>query len=633
MDFPMDLSKMPEPHVTRRHSGTHFVAGAVLLAPLVLGCLVSCDSTAKFGINDRKFTQVQVVAAFPAEIQDDGTMRRVCGVLEDTDFDDVTQAKVPLWKRPDHEGPAGATPPVANGIELNVNFVGSEIKKRDCTQDRDQSIKERELIDLTAVQTTSKLNPGQTPTVGPGNFQVNFECVEPHAPITKSVCASNTISVANGTPTSVSYVNRAGRCHPSRENTRLNVALMLDHSGSISGFIDKTSFKEDNPGKTDPPQTLMPSDPKNVRISAIEAFIAALNPRDRLVGFYYNEEINVKVAADDNLICIGGSDNGKKCIENNDCQSGNCFPGGAQGTDQFAIETVQNGANLAFGANTKSRIYLQTALNDKVKYGGKGRTPLWEALNTTYDFLANAPVQGNRHVVVVGDGPDTCTESEDYNFKGGDGQCRAPCSESFTTFRKLRIKMAKANYPVTVHFVQFQAHGYQKPDPHMMELACRTGGTYQFINAREIPEEKADALNTAMVRALLRVRYALSGSWRVGYRMTAMQKNDVILPGKNYSIAGNLRFTNNDFPSLSGAYQFDTSWRFALDAENVDRRLSFRKACNTHADCGGTDECAANHCSAAGMCMPGPAPDKLPCGDGKKRCCAGKCEAKCDSCG
>lgn len=619
---------------TRRRS--YLVATAALIIPALVGGVVSCDSTAKFGINDRKFIQVQVVAAFPAEVSDSGAMRRVCGALEDFDPSDPTQTPVPLWRRPAHEGTASATAPQANGIELNLNFVGSELKKKDCDEDKDQSIKERELIDLQAVQTSSELNPGQQATVGTGNFQLNFDCVEEHAPVQKSICKSNSVSVANGTPTAVKYYQRANRCHPLKEDTRLNVALLLDHSGSVSGFIDKDSYKEDNPKKTNPPQTLLPSDPKNVRISAVESFIAALNERDRLVGFYYNEEVTVRIAADDNLLCIGGAKNGKKCIQNSDCgegNSGNCFPGGADGTDQFAIETVANGANLAFGANPESRIYLQTALNDKVKYGGRGRTPLWEALNTSYDFLAKAPVAANRHIVVVGDGPDTCTESEDFTYKASDGECRQPCQEAFVSFRNLRLKMAKAGYPVTVHFVQFQSHGYDRPNAHMMEFACRTGGTYQFINSREIAEEKAEAMNTAMTRAMLRVRYALSGNWRVGYRMQAMQKNDVIEPGKIQSIAGHIRFQNNDFPSLDGAYKHDTSWRFALDADNVDRRLVFRKPCNTHADCGGTDECAANHCSAAGMCMPGPAPDKLPCGDGTKRCCAGKCEAKCDTCG
>ena len=609
------------------------VAALALLVPMVLAVAVSCDSTAKFGINDRKFIQVQVVTAFPAEVSDTGTIRRVCGINEDIDFSDPSNPTVQLWQPPAHEGAAGATAPVANGIEINMNFVGSELKKRDCNEDKDQSIKERELIDLTAVQTSSQLNPGQQATVGTGNFQLNFDCVEEHAPIQKAICKSNTISVANGTPTAVAYRERAGRCHPQKENTRLNVALLLDHSGSVSGFVDKDSFKEDNPKKVSPPQTLLPSDPKNVRISAVESFVQALNERDRLVGFYYNEEITVRVAADDNLLCIGGSDNGEKCVQNSDCSTGNCFPGGAQGTDKFAIETVQKGASLAFGANKKSRIYLQTALNDKVKYGGKGRTPLWEALNTAYDFLAKAPVDGNRHIVIVGDGPDTCTESEDFTFKGSGGDCRQPCQEAFTTFRNLRIKMAKANYPVTVHFVQFQSHGYQQPDAHMMELACRTGGTFQFINSREIPDEKADAMSTAMTRAMLRVRYALAGNWRVGYRMQAMQKNDVVFPGKSYSLAGHIRFQNQSFPSLDGAYKHDSSWRFALDADNVDRRMVFRKPCYTHADCGGSDECSPNHCSPAGMCVPSPAPDKLPCGDGTKRCCKGKCEAKCDTCG
>ena len=52
-----------------------WLAGAMGVV-LVAG---ACDSTAKFSIPDRKFSDLQVVNAFPAFVDDSGGITRVCG--------------------------------------------------------------------------------------------------------------------------------------------------------------------------------------------------------------------------------------------------------------------------------------------------------------------------------------------------------------------------------------------------------------------------------------------------------------------------------------------------------------------------------------------------------------------------
>ncbi len=53
------------------------VAGSMAVMWVMVGGVVSCDSTAKFSLPDRKFTDVQVVSAFPVRIEDDGTSKRI----------------------------------------------------------------------------------------------------------------------------------------------------------------------------------------------------------------------------------------------------------------------------------------------------------------------------------------------------------------------------------------------------------------------------------------------------------------------------------------------------------------------------------------------------------------------------
>ncbi len=576
------------------------------IAGTLLAGLPSCDSTAKFSLPDRKFNDVQVVSGFPAHIDDTGTIVRVCGApLDDSDVQ--------------------LSP---NGVEFNLNFVSTELKSPLCDGDRDQSIKEGELIELTRVRAS-----GSNSTVGPNNFQISLNCIEPRG-VPGAACTTGIAGQAL-TPAAVNYVSLAGRCDPSREDTRLNVALVLDHSGSVSGFIDGKTNKEDNPAKRIPPETLKPSDPSNSRIPAAEFFVESLNARDRLIGYYFNEKVNVQVAGSDNITCVGGSKDGKKCVQDSDCPGGSgCFSGGASDGDSFEVLSLSDQQKKAFGSNAASRKYLLAALDDKVKYGGEGRSNVWDAIDTSYAHLKDNIPTGVRHVVVLTDGPETCSHGEDFTYVGSDGKCRSPCLNAQQSYEALRKRMYEDGYPVVVHIVQFQAQGYREPDAKLQELACRTGGTYQFINTQEMNLSDGQVISSALRRAMARVRYALSGSWRVGLRLG---KKDEAMPevktGLMHAADGFIKVQNENFPSLEQVYATLTSWKFGPESGNEDRRVLFRKGCKTHADCGGTDECGANHCSVDGTCVAGAAPDKLPCGPAGQGqvCCSGVCSADCAS--
>ncbi len=571
--------------------------GAGLAGILAASSLASCDSTAKFSIPDRKFSDVQLITTFPAFIAEDGSITRVCGPAMTNEID--------------------LEP---NGVEFNLNFVSTSLKNPACEADRDLAIKEGELIELSPVRTT-----GSSSTVSNQNFSVTLDCVEPRGGAGGS-CPTG-IQGDSLTPASVAFESVAGRCSPSKPSTWLNVALLIDASGSTSGLVDPTTYREDNP-LPDTPSVLEPSDPGDARITAARLFVQSLNSRDRAIAYYFNEKNPGTVAASDNKGCVGGND-GKACLTDADCGSGFCLAGENPQGNTFELLALPDAQSKAFGNSTASREYLYAALEDsKIKDGGEGRAPLWQSIDVAYQHLKST-VKENRHIVILTDGPDTCSHGEELTYVSSDGACRTPCLNVDVDFEKLRQKMVDDGYPVQLHFIQWQSKGYKQPDAQMMEMACRSGGTYQFLNFEEMNKSDLDGLSSAMTQAITRVRYALGGTWRVGLKLNAMQKppQGSVATGEVWAVGGFVQFKNQLFPSLDSVYNYSTSWKFGFDTGNQDRRLLFRKACTAASDCGGSDTCGANHCDAGGLCRTKSAPDKLPCSGGL--CCDGVCSADC----
>ena len=575
-----------------------WLAGAMGIV-LVAG---ACDSTAKFSIPDRKFSDLQVVTAFPAFVDDSGGITRVCGPALDNEI---------------------ALEP--NAVEFTMNFVSTSLKNPACTGDADLSIKEGELIELSPLRTS-----GANATVAPGNFKVQLQCVEPRGTTVSGTCPTG-IEGDGLSPSAVKYQANAGRCNPGKAETWVNVALLLDNSGSTSGLVDPKTNREDSK-LVDTPVKLQPSDPSDARISAARLFVQSLNEKDRAIAYHFGEKLTdgVEVAASNNLGCIGGSKDLKPCLEDSDCPGGACIPGGNPNGNELELLARVDAEKKAFGNKPEHRKYLYAALDDpKVKDGGEGRAPLWKALSVAFDFLKNQTALQNRHIIVLTDGPDTCTHSEDLTYVSSDNNCRTPCQTADVDFKALREKMSASQYPVTVHFIQWQSAGYKQPDAGMMEIACRTGGTYQFLNFQEMNQANLDDLNKAMQRAIFRVRYAMSGNWRVGLKLEAIKAPPIgqIATGELYAASGYLQFQNQLFPSLKTPYEYSTNWRFNFDTGNEDRRVIFRRACSGSADCNGSDSCGANHCDIGGICRKNNAPDKLPCSGGV--CCSGTCSADC----
>lgn len=601
---------------------TALIGSTLGLTWLLTASLVSCDSTAKFSLPDTKFFQVQVVTAFPANISGDKmpVVTRVCGA--------------PL----DDEEPGTALE--ANGFEMTVNLVSTELSRPGCDGEKDLAIKEGDLIELTEVTAQA---PGAT--IGPQNFTMNVDCLD------ERVSGSAECKTALNGPLvaqALSYKTLSNRCDKTNPDTFVNVALLIDHSGSTSGLVDSNTKLEESPDSVSANNLNdTTSDKYNARITAAKTFIDNLNIFDRAIVYFFDERIGVGVAASDAFICTGSQIKCNGTADSKTCGAGSvCLPDPTLDSDKYKDMDIGTQQVTAFGSmkpDKANRRELELGIDLKAKFKGEGRAPIWQAIDTAASFLSDSAtniVKNNKHVVLITDGPDTCTESENYfNYKdissNPKGICRKACPLATIQYtallKKLRDLDAAGNH-VTVDVVQFQsvAKEYNSPDPRMMEIACRTGGTYQFINTSDFNRSDPTPWTKSLSQALVRVRNSLAGSWRPAFKHGSMANGD-IPKGKMQAIRGSLTFQNGKFPSLAATYENSDTWRFGYSAgATEDRRLMFRRACVTSADCGGTDACAPKHCTPAGMCEDAPTRDGLPCGEGgsnSKRCCAGVCAA------
>ena len=328
-------------------------------------------------------------------------------------------------------------------------------------------------------------------TIGSDHFVQNIACMEPYSENnspTPDICDGMAPSTSTN-PSWLKYISdfpaNGDGYYPRtfREKDQIGVAILVDQSGSMKGLVDKHTFKEIDYKEgqilwNQPTWEPDGSDSKGQHISAVERFLHELNPNERAIVFQYGGETGKRPEP----VCWN--------------------PDGLEGTDLYQrCYSTDRGLVL----DSHPEYNHSTAELSKLVNGGQGRTPLWEAVDEVYDFMTWTPDTESRHIVVIGDGPDTChidspeflpvvrkdLPNDQFEYVG-----QPQCSSTSYEDVKNRILADLANPMVPgvhVHFVQFQAPGYRERDPRQQELACLTGGHYIFVNSESIPKEDKDA--------------------------------------------------------------------------------------------------------------------------------------------
>ena len=523
-----------------RRKLTYGVFLAVTL--LFLGVSQSgCDSTASLYLSEVQFSELYVLSAVPMKkVSEDGEVKYV-----------------PLCRMQDE---------AADGVILRVLLKGTQAKEG---TDLDQSIRPGDRIDLQEV-TEAKISAAR--------FELSFSCIEQELPgfaqcTTSSDCDAGEIcdpspgkgfcvdgiqSCYSGINTGDVQISHVGfKAFTPNRGENVGVAILVDMSGSNKGFVkpyppyyevnneDPSGINEDVFSDF----SSRASDLNGTRMNAVKTIIENLNSDDRFIVFGYREygiDVICELPGDPDA--------------DNDAKKDSCYG---------------SSKSLVLGTGSFGPL-------DDYKTEVGGRSPLWTAVDQVYDYMANNPrTQGTqyKHIVVINDGPDTCSESSSLD------QCSGSCAQFSTPFETVLSTVEAVDYEhrIPVHFIQYQAKGYPDRDPRQQEIACLTGGHHMFINSGEF--DSTNLTNVFQDTARL-VRYTFGGYWEFAIEMTKLGEDSSLPPGWNYGLAGSGKLLSlTDSFLVQENYQIDSDKTFAIANDSVDRRVSLRKDCKSDGDC------------------------------------------------
>lgn len=515
-------------------------AGRFLLGVLAPACVAlaasSCDSSATLFVSEVKFLDLVVISSVPM----------VTGKAPDG-----TPIYEPLCST------GGTKQP--EGVMFNVLLQGTA--KKD-VPDKDQSLKPGDYVASNEIL-ESKITDDL--------FTFSVNCMDKLPDGDPGAC-SGAVTGGDLAIQAIDFYKYGTLDFDPAGNAA--VAMLVDLSGSMKGLVNPfPPFNEDtweNVTTALPPNftfQVNASDSGGARIGAAKAFINLLNDDDSLMVMTYNEN-GYEVVCDWNRVTK------QETLEGN---MEECFT-----TDKSVIYYDNTDENSPFYGGPPSPL-------DQIAGDEKGRSPLWDSVLTTYNFMTASETADDadfRHIVVITDGPDTCSPSADLS------QCSGACLQASTAFETVRdaILADELSKRIPISFVQMEAKGYSERDPRQMEMACLTGGQYTFIN-REVG--KSDLLN-AMSAVMRNLRFTLRGYWRFAIKMSSLNSANTPDAGYVYALEGNGSVlpgetSTSNVLDVSGEEKFEFGYNKNDDYKFFDARTVVRKECAA-----GTDPCPAD---------------------------------------
>lgn len=470
----------------------------------------------------------------------------------------------------------------ATGLLLSIAILGNQVDVQDSSGPSDQDVSMRPGDIVKTKGTKNQVVVAEGESIGAKNFKVDVECLEryPDEDIggNRECQGLANPGAAGSPPVSFRYVSDLppdpyGSYTFTRDlaTGRVGVAVLIDQSGSMKGFVDKTTFADVNEGL---PSTATSegyaSDKFGQRIGAVRDFLMRLNSGDRAIVFQYGEKTGTQAK----VVCYDPLGNTPEKDLRERCYS----------TDR----------DLVLGEHVVQNKRFPPELDVLVSYPeGAGRSPLWAAVSDVYDFMKARQDTEIRHILVVNDGPDTCdASSPDYRPYVGNrfqGVCSTVGYEDFRA--RVLADLADPTVPrIHVHFVQFQAHGYLEQDPRQQEMSCLTGGHYQFVNSikpvKLVIGDDWTPLQQALSEAVLRVRYSLMGVWQMALDLPDLKQT--LVRGAEYSLKGTVTMVGagDTLTAVDQSLYLRVGDQSASALGSLDRRAVFRLPCAAAGDCG-----------------------------------------------
>lgn len=462
-----------------------------------------------------------------------------------------------------YEPTCQAVATTADSLILNVLLQGQIPEGTEA--DKDLSIKPNDRVDLRTIV------PGM---VVPEMFQVGISCMEPSPYADTSAARCTSGIMAESLPIGdVSYYNYGDG---EELDTRGNVALavLIDMSGSMGGLV--SPFPPYEEGRKSDVTLRFPTgfffrnnatDPGDARLRSVVELIETLNIEDEMIVYTFNEE-NVDV------ICY--------------------LPGDPTASyETKKAECLSTDRTLVLGA-------VPTGLGGPLMQQSgtaQGRTPLWFALKEAYQQMRtpSATSAAFRHILVITDGPDTCSSSADLD------RCTGACTKYNTSFSEFQalVETDGQEPRVPIHFIQMGAKGYPDRDARQMEIACLTGGHYIFIDSNTL---RNGLLEGYLITILKRIRYTFRGYWRIPFEFSAIDKREFPPSGHIYTLTGQgkvLPGKDGLLVKAENTFVFDQESDFG-DEITIDSTLSVRKPCDPKHDdalCGPSEPAPRRACA------------------------------------
>ncbi len=486
----------------QRIRGILFLAAAALTLLAVLG---GCNYDWTFYRNSFTGSKLEFVSVVPAHKEDDGTYTRQCVYDPGRKVDSVL---------------------------MSFALVGAGLSSDTTTKDNDTAIRPGDMVkapdgDRVIVELATESEEPRA--VSEENFKVKISCLDPYPLANETKSATSTeikcgkSESIDGAPDQVAYVNNLYwdntpsdnsdnpmRISPDRSN--ISVAVMVDQSGSMKGYVEASSFAEISIDSKVPISKFAEraTDYQAFRTTAVQALMRQLNAGDRAGIFQFGEAVSDVEAK---ILCEG----------------------------TYATEAEARAA--CFGIN---RGILNSNLLSSLQSEAEGRTPLWQSVKDVYKYLKENESTYAKHIFIITDGPDTCARnSPDFqSFIRYQRVTTGPwlsedqddsCSDvAYADFRDYiwddvmnddGTPKAWDAIPVHVSIVQMQSRGYPEIDPFQQEVACLTGGHYTFVNAGDLPgsneliQDGNHPLQDALTAAATKFRLSLSGVWQAAKKV------------------------------------------------------------------------------------------------------------------
>ncbi|MCC6429252.1 MAG: VWA domain-containing protein [Phycisphaerales bacterium] len=432
---------------------------------------------------------------------------------------------------------------------------------------------------------------------------VHIACIQPASASDEADCSEPETAVD---ASALSYRE------PAIQSNSHNVILLIDGSGSVSGLVDANKgYRENDPSRFELPANPLDlaSDRLNARFTVLRSVLARLGRDDHAGLVVFGEGLST---------------------------SGLWIP-------CAAALGVDVAAGLAACYGTDRAVWFDDATTSAPR--GSGRSNLWTAIQMAYEFLARSPrgdPTATNDIIVFTDGPDTC----------GTGEAMTPCARSCNSVdaavvldRIKRDLADPASKPIRIHSVQFESHAYPGRDLRQVDVACESGGHYQFINSSAF-ERSSDALRESLDLAGGDIAMALSGHWEIASAVPDFASDHSmsggLARGQVYTIAGRVDVRSEAGFGGGGVSEiFDVgTGTGVVEATAWDRRLSIVKRCRTSSDCASQTveaPCTVACSAETGLCHTPSLvlPDGTMCG-ATQACCSGACisslESGCDVC-